>query len=71
MSIRKQIQISDTKVSTPAIGLLIFILLFGLFILGYDQGHLFSLVQGLKAYDGLWMHEFTHDMRHTAGFPCH
>ena len=57
MSIRKQIQISDTKVSNPAIGLLIFILLFGL--------------QGQKAYDGLWIHEFSHDMRHAAGFPCH
>jgi hypothetical protein len=71
MSIRKQIQTSDTKVSKPAIGLLIFILLFGLFIVGYDQGHLFSLVQGQKAYDDLWIHEFSHDMRHAAGFPCH
>ena len=71
MSIRKQLQTSSTKVSKPAIGLLIFILLFGLFIVGYDQGHLFSLVQGQKAYDNLWIHEFSHDMRHAAGFPCH
>lgn len=71
MSIRKQIQTSYTKISKSAIGLLIFILLFGLFIIGYDQGQLFSLVQGQKAYDDLWIHEFSHDMRHAAGFPCH
>ncbi|HJT85821.1 MAG TPA: CbtB domain-containing protein [Nitrososphaeraceae archaeon] len=71
MSIRKQLQISNTKVPKPAIGLLIFIFLFGLFIVGYDQGHLFSLVQGQEAYDNLWIHEFSHDMRHAAGFPCH
>ena len=71
MSIRKQIQTSYTKISKSAIGLLIFILLFGLFIIGYDQGHLFSLVQGQKAYNDLWIHEFSHDMRHAAGFPCH
>ena len=71
MSIRKLIQTSYTKISKSAIGLLIFILLFGLFIIGYDQGHLFSLVQGQKAYNDLWIHEFSHDMRHAAGFPCH
>ena len=71
MSIRKQLQTSNTNVSKPAIGLLIFIFLFGLFIVGYDQGHLFSLVQGQEAYDNLWIHEFSHDMRHAAGFPCH
>ena len=71
MLIRKQLQTSNTNVSKPAIGLLIFILLFGLFIVGYDQGHLFSLVQGQKAYNDLWIHEFSHDIRHAAGFPCH
>lgn len=71
MSISKQLQTSNTNVSKSAIGLLIFILLFGLFIVGYDQGHLFSLVQGQKVYDNLWIHEFSHDMRHAAGFPCH
>jgi hypothetical protein len=46
-------------------------LAFGLFIVGYDQGHLFSLVQGEQAYNDLWIHEFSPDMRHAAGFPCH
>jgi uncharacterized membrane protein SpoIIM required for sporulation len=71
MSFRKQIQISETKIPKTAIGLLIFVLVFGLFIVGYDQGHLFSLVQGEQAYNDLWIHEFLHDMRHAAGFPCH
>lgn len=71
MSFRKQIQISEANVPKAAIGLLIFILAFGLFIVGYDQGQLFSLVQGEQAYNDLWVHEFSHDMRHAAGFPCH
>jgi hypothetical protein len=54
-----------------AIGLLVGVLLFGMFVVGYDQGHLFSLVQGQKASDTKWLHEFYHDMRHAAGFPCH
>jgi Probable cobalt transporter subunit (CbtB) len=54
-----------------AIGVLLGILVFGMFVVGYDQGHLFSLVQGQQAFDTMWMHEFYHDMRHAAGFPCH
>jgi uncharacterized membrane protein SpoIIM required for sporulation len=71
MSLRKQVQISEIQVPKAAIGLLIFVLIFGLFIVGYDQGQLFSLVQGEQAYNDLWVHEFSHDMRHAAGFPCH
>ncbi|MGI9012038.1 MAG: CbtB domain-containing protein [Nitrososphaeraceae archaeon] len=71
MSFLKQIQISESQAPKAAIGLLIFILAFGLFIVGYDQGQLFSLVQGEQAYNDLWVHEFSHDMRHAAGIPCH
>jgi len=71
MSFRNPIQIAETKIPKSAIGLLIFVLFFGLFIVGYDQGQLFSLVQGEQAYNDLWIHEFSHDMRHAAGFPCH
>jgi uncharacterized membrane protein SpoIIM required for sporulation len=71
MTFRDQIQTTDTKVPKGALGLLIFIAIFGLFIVGYDQGQLFSIAEGQKAYDNLWIHEFTHDMRHSAGFPCH
>jgi len=46
-------------------------MLFGLFSVGFDQGQLFSLVEGKEAFDSNWLHEFVHDMRHAAGFPCH
>ena len=54
-----------------AVGILLGILIMGMFVVGYDQGHLFSFVQGQEAFDTKWMHEFYHDMRHAAGFPCH
>jgi len=43
----------------------------GLFVVGFDQGHIFSVIQGVDAYEELYIHELTHDMRHAAGFPCH
>ncbi len=43
----------------------------GLFVVGYDQGHIFSVILGESAYADLYIHELTHDMRHAAGFPCH
>lgn len=64
--------IRDTDMSPMvAVGVLLGILLMGIFIVGYDQGHLFSIVQGQEAFDTKWMHELYHDMRHAAGFPCH
>ena len=42
-----------------------------MFIVGYDQGHLFSLALGDQVFDTMWMHEFYHDLGHSAGFPCH
>jgi hypothetical protein len=54
-----------------AVGILLGILIMGMFIVGYDQGHLYSVVQGQEAFDTKWMHEFYHDMRHISGFPCH
>lgn len=61
------------KNQTPklAIGILIAVALFSMFVVGYDQGQLFSIVQGSEAFDAMWLHEFTHDIRHAAGFPCH
>ena len=59
------------RIPKVAIGIFVGILFFGMFIIGYDQGHLFSLVEGQKAFDEKWIHEFYHDMRHAAGFPCH
>jgi hypothetical protein len=45
--------------------------LFALYVMGLDQGRLLSLVQGQTAIDQNLIHEFVHDARHTAGFPCH
>ncbi len=66
-------EITISKRPVPILGVLILavIFAFGLFLVGYDQGHLFSIVQGVEAFDDLYIHELTHDMRHAAGFPCH
>ena len=47
------------------------IAIISVYMVGYDQGQLFSLVQGNGAYENMFLHEFTHDIRHAAGFPCH
>jgi hypothetical protein len=70
-SVSKNITLEVYKVPKAAVGILLGVMLFGLFMIGYDQGHLFSIVEGQSAFDTLWMHEFYHDMRHAAGFPCH
>jgi hypothetical protein len=71
MLISKQITKDISGIPKIVVGVLLGILVFGMFIVGYDQGNLFSLVQGEQAFDTMWMHEFYHDMRHSAGFPCH
>jgi len=45
--------------------------IFGLYILALDQGFLLSVFQGAPAFDMNLLHEFVHDARHAAGFPCH
>ena len=67
----KEITISKQTVPIFAVVFLAIIFAFGLFFVGFDQGHLFSIVQGVEAFDDLYIHELTHDMRHAAGFPCH
>ena len=71
MSESKQINVSKTAVPKLAIVALAIIFAVGLFVIGYDQGHIFSVVIGEQAYADLYIHELTHDMRHAAGFPCH
>lgn len=58
-------------ISKFSLVILAIIAIFSIYIVGYDQGQLFSLVQGNEAYETMWLHEFTHDIRHAAGFPCH
>ncbi len=71
MSHFEEITVSKQAVPTFAVVILAVIFGFGLFFVGYDQGHLFSIIQGAEAFDDLFIHELTHDMRHAAGFPCH
>jgi len=71
MSSSTQITKSTSQISIFAIVALAIIFAVGLFVVGYDQGHIFSIVLGEQAYADLYIHELTHDMRHAAGFPCH
>jgi len=62
-----------SKSKTPKLAIMALAIIFaaGLFVVGFDQGHIFSLVYGDPAFTDLYIHELTHDMRHAAGFPCH
>ena len=71
MSQSKGITITESTVPIFAIVILAIIFAVGMFVVGYDQGHIFSIVLGEQAYEDLYIHELTHDMRHAAGFPCH
>jgi hypothetical protein len=67
------------EVSAPpktTIGILLAILIFGTFIVGYDQGQLAQAIFTpigihLNHEQLILIHEFSHDLRHAAGFPCH
>ena len=65
------IDITASGTSKIAVAALALVFVFGLFVVGFDQGHIFSLVMGEQAFDEMFIHELTHDMRHAAGFPCH
>lgn len=71
-------QITKTHSAVPIIAAAVLVAIFGLgyFMVGFDQGQLFSMVEGQTAYTQIggsvgYLHEMTHDMRHAAGFPCH
>ena len=68
---QNQTTITQSSVSKVAIAVLAVVFGFGLFIVGFDQGHIFCVVMGEQAFDEMFIHELTHDMRHAAGFPCH
>ena len=75
MSEIRQVNVSQTSVSKLAIIALAVIFVVGLFVVGFDNGHIINLVfasdGSTGGIDPLLIHEFTHDMRHAAGFPCH
>jgi Probable cobalt transporter subunit (CbtB) len=72
----KQVAKERSDVPKVAIGILVGIFVLSMFVVGYDQG---QLVQALVAPMGIhlnhdqlmFIHEFNHDLRHAAGFPCH
>ena len=72
----KQITKKSSNVPKISVGVLLGILAFGMFVVGYDQG---QLAQALFVPIGIHLnhnqlmmiHEFNHDLRHAAGFPCH
>lgn len=71
-------QIIKSQSAVPVIATAVLFAIFGLgyFMVGFDQGQLFSIVEGQTAYTQMsgnvgYLHEMTHDMRHAAGFPCH
>ena len=66
-----QTQITKSTVPKLAIAILAVIFGIGLFVAGFDQGHIFSVIMGESAFDEMFIHELTHDLRHAAGFPCH
>lgn len=68
---QSQRTIHKRQMPVIGVGILAGIALFSLFVVGYDTGQIFSLVQGKSAYDTMWLHEFVHDIRHESGFPCH
>lgn len=68
---QNQTTITTSSVSKITIVVLALVFGFGLFVIGFDQGHIFSLIMGEQAFDEMFIHELTHDMRHAAGFPCH
>ena len=71
MSQSKEINVSKSAVPILAIVALAIVFAVALFLVGFDQGHVFSIAFGEQAFEDLYIHELTHDMRHAAGFPCH
>ena len=66
-----QVTKSPRRVPVAAVVVLGLVLVFGLFVVGFDQGHILSMAFGEQAFEDMYIHELTHDLRHAAGFPCH
>ena len=72
----KQVTKESSNVPKIAVGALLGILAFGMFVVGYDQGQLAQALfvpMGIQLNHNqlMMIHEFNHDLRHAAGFPCH
>jgi hypothetical protein len=74
MSESNQITKMSAGVPKIAVGILLGVLVFGVFMVGFDQGEVFGFTvpaDGGGEPGTNWSHEFYHDMRHAAGIPCH
>ena len=71
MSTYNETIVHNQETSKIAIGFLASIVVFGLFVLVYDKGHIFSLLQGGDAFNINYLHDFTNDISQASGFPCH
>ena len=71
MSILVQATKFVQTVPKSVLAILVTISMVGFFVVGFDQGHIFSLIYGESSFAEQFLHELTHDMRHAAGFPCH
>jgi len=71
MSILVQATKFVQTVPKSVLAILVTISMIGFFVVGFDQGHIFSLIYGESSFAEQFLHELTHDMRHAAGFPCH
>lgn len=71
MSADSKAIVATSRPPVTTLVVLVAIFVAGLFVMGFDQGHLFSLAQGSIAFEELYLHELMHDTRHAAGFPCH
>ncbi|MDQ3885322.1 MAG: CbtB-domain containing protein [Thermoproteota archaeon] len=75
MSVSNQITKTSTGIPGVAVAILLGVLAFGIFIVGFDQGEVLGFTVPADGSEGgsgtNWAHEFYHDMRHAAGFPCH
>lgn len=75
MSFSELIAKMAARVPKVAVGVLLGVLVFGVFTVGFDQGEVFGFTvpaDGSGENPGTnWAHEFYHDMRHAAGIPCH
>ena len=52
-------QITKSNYTVPKLvaGILLVLFGLGLFVVGSDQGHLFSLIEGTNAFNDLYLHE--------------
>jgi len=71
MSILVQATKFVQTVPKSVLAILVTVFIIGLFVVGFDQGQIFSIIYGESAFADQFLHELTHDMRHAAGFPCH